>query len=497
MEKRPNILIFMTDQQRGGTVLPHSPLKAITPNLDRFRSQGVTFAEAHCPSPHCCPSRATFFTGLYPSQHGVWNNVTVPNALSRGLNPGTRLWSQDLRASGYDLYFTGKWHVSATETPADYGWDMRDRRHDEAAGVPHVTGDIGQHAAQRDWSRYAANPGLEFPGARLEAEVRRPGYGGYVHYGVHPDKFGDRDVVHDAVSALPRLKAKGRPWCLYAGTLGPHDPYFVPQEYLDLYPADSIELPPNFADRMKDKPALYRRTRGVFDQLSESEHREALRHYLAFCTFQDALFGELLSALDASGQADNTVVLFCSDHGDYAGDHGLWAKGLPCFRGAYHVPLVVRDPRAERVRSGSTVEAFVSLADIGPTIAEWAGVAAPADTPGRSLVPLLRGDIPVGWRDAIFTQSNGNELYGIQRSVTTREWKFVHNGFDFDELYDLRNDPDEQINRIDDPSLAAMADAAMRRIWEFAHAVGDRYTNDYIMVGLARQGPGSAFGDKA
>jgi arylsulfatase A-like enzyme len=492
MEKRPNILIFMTDQQRGGTVLPGSRLKAITPNLDRFRAQGVTFAEAHCPSPHCCPSRATFFTGLYPSQHGVWNNVTVPNALSRGLNPAVRLWSEDLRGGGYDLYFSGKWHVSATETPADRGWNTRKRRHDEPA-PPCDEADIGAAAVRRDWAHYAAHTGMDLSGSRGEGEVRRPGYDRYVHYGEHPDKFGDREVVLDAAAALPRLAAGGAPWCLYVGTLGPHDPYFVPPEYLELYPSDSIELPRNFTDRMADKPALYRRTRGVFDQLSEREHREALRHYLAFCTFQDALFGELLSALDATGQADNTVVLFCSDHGDYAGDHGLWAKGLPCFRGAYHIPLIVRDPRAGAAKPGLTVDALVSLADIGPTIADWAGTLPPEESPGRSLLPLLRGEVPADWRDAVFTQSNGNELYGIQRAVTTKDWKFIHNGFDFDEFYHLREDPAEMVNRIDDPAMAKWADEGMRRIWEFAHAVSDHNTNGYIMVGLARQGPGSAF----
>ena len=97
---RPNLLIFMTDQQRGATVLPGSPVKAVTPCLDRFRAEGVTFTRAFCPSPHCCPSRATFFSGLYPSEHGVWNNVDVGNTLSRGLNDGIRLWSEDLAASG-------------------------------------------------------------------------------------------------------------------------------------------------------------------------------------------------------------------------------------------------------------------------------------------------------------------------------------------------------------------------------------------------------------
>ena len=87
-------------------------------NVARFRQEGLTFAETYCPSPHCCPSRATFFSGLFPSQHGVWNNVDVGNTLSRGLSDGVRLWPEDLREAGYRLFYSGKWHVSAEETPA-------------------------------------------------------------------------------------------------------------------------------------------------------------------------------------------------------------------------------------------------------------------------------------------------------------------------------------------------------------------------------------------
>ena len=117
---QPNILIVMTDHQRADTALPEHP--AITPNLDRFAAEGVTFTNAFCPSPHCCPARATFFTGLYPSRHGVWNNICNDQALSRGLKPGVRLWSEDLAEAGYALHFSGKWHVSVEESPADRGW---------------------------------------------------------------------------------------------------------------------------------------------------------------------------------------------------------------------------------------------------------------------------------------------------------------------------------------------------------------------------------------
>lgn len=112
----------MTDQQRADSIAPYR--RAHTPNVDRLGKEGVTFSQTYCPSPHCCPSRASFFTGLYPSEHGVRNNVDVGNALSRGPFPGTRLFSDDLKDAGYELYFSGKWHVSSLDTPADRGWTM-------------------------------------------------------------------------------------------------------------------------------------------------------------------------------------------------------------------------------------------------------------------------------------------------------------------------------------------------------------------------------------
>jgi arylsulfatase A-like enzyme len=484
---QPNLLIFMTDQQRGDTVLPGTPARM--PHTERFRKEGLAFSEAYCPSPHCCPSRATFFSGLYPSQHGVWNNVDVGNTLSHGLADDVRLWSEDLRDAGYRLFFSGKWHVSAEETPADRGFKTT---RPMKASSPAQPGQRRPAPRAHEWGLYAKGMGREKPAERGEAQILRPGYGTYTHYGEKENPFGDGTVVDEAIDNLRQLKAADGPWCAYVGTLGPHDPYFVPSRFLDLYPLDRIQLPGSFHDRMDDKPALYRRTRGRFDQLTEREHREAIRHYLAFCSYQDHLFGEVLKTLDETGQTENTLVWYLSDHGDYMGDHGLWCKGLPCFRGAYHVPAIARWPKGIR-QPGRSVEAYVSLADFAPTFLDASGVKTGRSFAGRSLMPFLHGEAPADWRDAIFTQSNGNELYGIQRSVTTRRWKYVYNGFDFDELHDLERDPHETKNLAGDPAHAAIVREMCQRMWRFAREHGDVCVNPYIMVSLAPYGPGVAF----
>ena len=481
-KKRPNILVFMTDQQRGDTVLPEHPAK--TPNIDRFRKQGVTFTETYCPSPHCCPSRATFLTGLYPTEHGVWHNVAVQNAITRGLAPGVRLWTEDLADAGYDLHWSGKWHVSYEEGPADRGFEV----HSLTAGPQRA----GQSFMGHTWESYEAGATQADPDTRGDGEILRPGYGTYTHYGVKENPFRDEDQVDAAILALKRGGRASKPWMVYVGTLGPHDPYFVPQRFLDMYDIDEIELPASFTDTMDDKPALYRKTRRMFDQLTPDEHRKAILQYYAFCTYEDYLFGKVLDALEQTGQADDTIVLFCSDHGDYAGEHGLWCKGLPCFRGAYHVPAIIRAPG--RIASpGRCIDEFVSLADFGPSFLELANVPVDRPMSGHSLVPFLDNGTPNGWRTEMYTQSNGNELYGIQRSVFDRDWKFVYNGFDFEELYDLRNDPHERINLFGRKEYDAVVREYTRKMWRFGSQHGETCINPYIMVSLAPYGPAEAF----
>ena len=482
--KRPNILIVMTDHQRGDTVLPEHPAR--TPRMDAFAAQGLTFTEAHCPTPHCCPSRATFQTGLYPSRHGVWNNVCNDQALSRGLAEGVRCWSEDLAEAGYRMAWSGKWHVSVEEGPGDRGW----------GDVRFVSGGKGDFHA-KTWEAFERDARQPEPGERPEATVLRPGYGPWRCYGDHSWQrhAHDEKAVSGGLDALGDLAGEADPWCLFVGLIGPHDPYDAPSEFVDLYDLDDVPLPVSYADRMDDKPAVYRRMRRqIFDQLSEREIRDAIRHFWAYCSYLDHKFGQLLDALEASGQADDTLVLFCSDHGDYCGEHGLFAKGIPCFRGAYHVPAVVRWP-AGLALPGRREQAFVSLADFAPTFLDVAGVRAERHFTGASLLPFLQGRQPATWRDDLHTQCNGVELYYTQRSVRTADWKYVHNGFDFDELYDLRNDPDEMTNLASLERYRPAVQEMCRRMWRFARRENDTATCPYITTGLAPFGPAEAFRD--
>lgn len=337
---KPNILIVMTDHQRGDTVLPEPP--CITPNLDRFAREGVTFTETFCPSPHCCPARATFMTGLYPSRHGVWNNVCNTKRLSPGLKEGVRLWSQDLAEAGYDLRWTGKWHVDARRDADQFGWrilsDGRDRLDDKDwAHWQAVARETAEKATQKaeatDDRRTESMPSGSYD---------RPGYGPQLIYETRRDSFWERRdgaTAEHAEAAIRDLAGSEAPWAVFAGFLMPHAPYVAAPEMVDRYDLDAIELPGNFDDDMADKPALYRRMRRMgWGKMSREAYRDAIRHFYAMCTKLDEYFGRLLRALEETGQAENTLVVYTADHGDYCGEHGLFCKGIPAFRGPITCP---------------------------------------------------------------------------------------------------------------------------------------------------------------
>jgi arylsulfatase A-like enzyme len=484
---RPNFLIVMTDQQRADSVSLETD--GWTPNLAGFARDAVRFSQTYCPSPHCCPSRATFFTGLYPSRHGVWNNILNQHALSRGPRPDITHWSEKLAAAGYRLHYSGKWHVDAMSNPCDHGW--KEHFTSAAHGRDH-------HGPK--WSFYerlAREPTTDAP--HPPGMIRRPGYGDLRLFETLPAgsrMVHDEDACAGALAALDEVESGDAPWMIYSGFIGPHDPFNVPPEWLARIPDAACALPPSFTDDLLDKPAIYQRLRRqLWDQLTPDEVIEARRHYLAYCAYIDHLFGRLLAKLDSIDQRKNTVVVFLSDHGDYAGDHGLFCKGIAGFRGAYHVPCFVSWPSGI-LPTNTTCDAFVSLADFGPTFLDLAGIPFPArQFTGRSLVPLFDDAPPEDWRDHLTTQCNGVELAYTQRIVFTKEWKYVYNGFDRDELYDLVEDPHELSNLAARPEHREVVRAMCRRLWKFAHAEGDDLLSNYFTIGLAPFGPAEAFRD--
>jgi len=505
--EKPNILIFLVDQMPSDVIAPGHPCRM--PNVRGLAEQGVSFTRTFSPSPHCCPARATFMTGLYPSRHGVYNNVDTNTAFQLGLNPGVRTFSEPLKDAGYRLAYAGKWHVSNEETPADRGWEelVPYRRH----GLPRPN---------EYWLKQAREaPPPDRP--RQRGEIFRPGWGATQVVGkripgadAHTKEAWYRKAVLPGVQALPELAKSGGPWALCVSTdMGPGTP--VPADIAALYDPADVELPASFGDLMLDKPRVYQRMRNqIWGQLTEDEVRESIAHYWAVCTLQDRYFGELLTALEATGQAENTVVAFVGDHGDYMFAHGLRCLGIPAFREVYQVPAVIRWPRGV-VEPGREVDEFVSLADFAPTFMELAGCAADQGLTGSSLAPFLHNRPPADWTDAWHSQTKGNEVYYTQRIVQTRKYKYVCNWFDFDELYDLEADPHELVNLAFPEAPPAAPDSLtvdatsgayapwpplpgrleevrrglLARMWRFAMRENDIIFSPYPPVALAPYGP--------
>ncbi len=483
---KTNIIVFMTDHQRWDTIFPFS--RAKTPFINEFAKKSAVFTNAYCPSPHCCPSRASFFSGLYPSEHGVWNNVDVGNALSHGLNEGVTLFPEILKEHGYKCYLSGKWHVSSEEGPLDRGFEECFNfgiKYDKKKKIPN----------DYEWDIYYKNNKwvkiVTEEDTRQESQILRLGYPVYTQYGNNENPFGDRTTVENVISLIEKNKDNEEPIFLFTGVSGPHDPYCVPQEFENLYNMDEIELPESFDDDMNDKPNLYKRVKEVYANLTREEHKKSILKYLAFCSFEDYLFKKVFEA--SKNLKGRNIIIYLSDHGDYLADHGLWAKGLPCFDGAYHIPLMIYDSENEK---SVLVDKYVSLTDLAPTIIAYCSISISINFSGKSLLPYITCNFTKDIRDCVFTQSNGNELYGIQRSVRNNKYKLVYNGFDFDEFYDLEKDSYEKNNVINNEEYTEAIREMYFKLWSFAYEHKDTCINPYIMVGLSKFGPGIIFNNK-
>jgi arylsulfatase A-like enzyme len=468
----------MFDQMQAQVIYPRHPCKM--PNAARLISEGIHFTHAFTPMTHCCPARASLMTGMYPSKHGIFNNVNNTPAIHRTLNHDCEQFSEKLLQAGYNLAYTGKWHVSDTQRPSQFGWEEL------------KVGPIGGNGKQ-DYENYLDMP-KEDSRPRQRGELVLPGWGRLQLYETVEDSKSqkwDQDILQSGLEKMPILAKGEKPWCLFISINGPHEPFVIPKKYLDLYDPKAIELPPNYHDEMKDRPMLYQRMRKNY-KFSEDEVKECIAHYWGYCTMMDEMLGEALRTLDKTGQADDTLVIFLSDHGEFCGAHGLYAKGIPAFDESYRIPLVMRWPNGIK-NPGRTVDEFVTHCDISPTVTELAGATPTRDPSGGSMTPFLLDEKPRSWPDAFYSQCNGVEIYYTQRMVRTKKYKLVYNPADVDELYDLENDPYEMINLIDREDLRPIVKELFKKLWLRAKDERD-YMSPYHTVAHAPFGPAFALG---
>lgn len=459
-QSRPNILFLMTDQMQAQVLRPGHPCQ--TPNLDRLAARGVRFDRAYTPNAICSPARASLMTGLLPHNHGV---LTVTHCVDEDqscLREDKTHWAQRLEEAGYRTGYFGKWHVERTGQLERFGWQT----YAEGRDSPLVS----------DYRRRKGFDNAPPPHIGQTFEISLPA--GYPEYRLHgvtdepPERRFAGLMSGVAGEFLDEALEGDQPWCCFVSVIEPHDPFIAGREAFRRYDVENLPLPPSADDDLTDKPNLYRKVARVFSEMGEKEKRDAAACYYAMITEVDALFGELIDKVERAGQADNTIFVFTTDHGELLGAHGLYCKNVGAFEEVYNIPLILAGPG---IAGGEVSQARVGLHDLCPTLLELAGIDSPPPVPdSRSFTPAAHDPQAA---DADFTtgyaEYNGTRYMFTQRSAWDGPWKLVHNGFDFDELYNLDEDPHEMRNLAALPQYQIVLQRMMALLWRRIRDTGE------------------------
>ena len=449
--KKPNILWICSDQQRWDTLGCYGNPWVNTPHLDRLASSGTCFTQAYSQSPVCTPSRASFLTGRYAcTTRCRQNGQDIPET--------EVLVTRLLRDAGYRCGLSGKLHLSACNPSACTSTERRIDDGYEAFHWSHDPWDTwGDHNEYWKDLRMRGADGTPRP---------------------HPDcdkiSIGPEEDCHQATwcadKAIDFIKNQAdhdQPWLFSVNIFDPHHPFDAPAKYLERYldRLDEIPLPNYTPGELADKPPWQQRDHEgayhgngfAYDDLSDRDHRYVTASYWAMCDLIDVQVGRMLRALEQSGQLENTMVIYMSDHGEMLGDHGIYLKGPFFYDCAIRVPLIIQGPSVLAQSSDSLVE----LLDLAQTILDAAGVDAHPGMQGRSLSPLLKGETTEHKPNVFceyFDAMCWDDIAGGRTSmVRTRKHKLaLAHGTGKGELYDLEKDPTETVNRWGDPAYAGV-----------------------------------------
>ena len=486
-----NVLWIMCDQLRWDYLSCYGHPRLHTANIDRLASRGVRFTNAFVQGPVCGPSRMSYYTGRYVTSHGaVWNFVPMPI--------GEMTLGDFLRPHGVRVAVAGKTHVEADRAgirrlgidprstegvlAAEGGFEPFDR--DDGIWPPGFADESHQYTAYlRERGYDGANPwhdhansaagdngeilsGWNLRHARLPARVREE----------------DSETPYMTRRAIDFIEQSGdRPWMLHLSYIKPHWPYVAPAPYHAMYaPDDVLPVRQHPSELHHAHPVLQGfRNCEVSRNFSRAEVRDTvIPTYMGLIKQLDDQLGVLFDYLERTGRFDDTMIIFSSDHGDYLGDHYLGEKEL-FHDSVVKVPLIICDPRANAAR-GHVESRLVEAIDLVPTILDAYGLTIPDHVvEGRSLTPLLRGEAPREWRDAVFSENDyafrdfvrepvGRPADGCHITmVRDHDWKFVHFEGLRPQLFDLRNDPDEFVDLGADPACAAVRERFQARLFDW------------------------------
>jgi choline-sulfatase len=422
MSPRPrNLLILLSDEHEARHMGCADHALARTPNLDALAARGTRFTHAWTPSPICVPARASLATGRWVHDHGCWDNALAYDG-------SVRSWGHRLQAAGRRVDSIGKLHYRNGTDPTGF---------DRQVEPMHIVDGVGQV-----WGS-VRDPLPETMGPSPLLRRIGPGQSEYNDY--------DLRVTAAAVDWLGH--APREPWTLFVGLVAPHFPLVVPARYMDHLDIRSLPLPKLLPrDGHVRHPWVERMVRfsdhdaGLAD---DHARRLALACYLGLVAFMDEQVGRILAALTASGQADDTYIVYSSDHGDNAGTRGTWNKSL-MYRESTGVPLIVAGPD---IPAGRVCATQANLVDIFPTVLDAAALPAEPDLPGRSLLAMARDDDdPARWG---FSEYHAVGSPSAAYMLARGQFKYHHYVGYPPELFDLAADPEEVRNLADHPAFAA------------------------------------------
>ncbi len=375
-------------------------------------------------------------------------------------------WAQRLDAAGYRTGYVGKWHVERSNHLARFGWQTQ----------AEVQGKMVPEGA----------------GYSLEKFIETPGYRRSRFYGVTAAPMAERGLGRRVAAGLDFLDEAMQgdaPWCCFVSVLEPHDPFICGEEAFAQYDVDALPLPASLDDDLAGRPGLYRKSARVFADWTEREHREAAACYYASVTEIDQQFARLIERVERAGQMDDTIIVLTSDHGELLGAHGLYCKNVHAGEEIYNIPLLMAGPG---IAKNATTSARVGLHDLAQTLLDLAGCDIIDTVDSRSFATVLQdpaaheSDFATG-----YAEYEGTRYRFTQRVLWQDDWKFVHNGFDFDELYNLADDPHELHNLVDNPAHADTLRALTQQMWQTIERTGDHslLNAHYPPLRLAAVGP--------